>query len=629
MVAIWRTLRIGPRWRFSALLVLTTLVAGALATGGVATAVRDAQDRRLAEVVDQRALAVQQAVAAEARRYTDTVADLAAAVGAQTDLTATDFAAITSRTSRTRLPGATAVAFIVPVNTPDVAAVQAKWRDRGARDLTLTPEGDRPEHLFSVLSRALDNSVVVPGKDLTVASEPTEALHAARASGQVTASRTYVLLRDRNLPEERRQLSFVLVAPVYGGDGTPDAGAFRGWIMVGLRGGDFITETLRQAAQRTVAITLSDASVAGAPAVRVASVADGAALDEPGLRRESTVSVGGRSWHLSVQPTGAIDDGLPGSLPAVVTWFGTLVTLLLAALVGTLATARNRALARVEEATAALRTDIARREQTEARLREREAELEAFAGVAAHDLKSPLTAIAGYTEILAEDHADAFDPVTRRYLDRMAAATRRMRALIDDLLMYATARDATLHPQPVALGDLVEDVLTVRRATLEEPPQVEIGQLPTVVADPVLLRQVLDNLIGNAIKYVRPGTDPYVAVTARPTGDGWRVDVADRGIGIAEPDRDVVFATFQRARGSEGYPGTGLGLAICKRVVDRHHGRIGVEPNDGGGSRFWFTLPDLLGPTAESDVLSPATDRTDARPDRGAPARRPAAGTPP
>jgi signal transduction histidine kinase len=621
MVAMWRTLRIGPRWRFSALVVAFVLFVGAGITWSAAGAMGDAHGRRLAEVVDQRALAVQQAVAAETRRYTDTIADLAAAVGAQSDLTATDFAAITSRAGRTRLPGATAIAYVVPARTADVAATQERWRAKGSSDLTLSPQGAGPEHLFSVLNRALDNSVAVTGRDLTVAGEPTEALNASRVSGQVTASRTYVLIRDRDLPEDQRQMSFVLTAPVYGGDGTPDTGAFRGWILVGLRGGDFITETLRQAAQKTVAITLTDASVPGTPGVPVASVTDGAVLDEPALRRESTVSVGGRSWRLSVRPTGAIDDGLPTSLPTVVTWFGALVTLLLAALVGTLATARNRALAKVEEATAALRDDIARRELTEARLREREAELEAFAGVAAHDLKAPLTAIAGYTEILTEDHADAFDPTTRRYMERMAAATRRMRTLIDDLLTYATARDATLHLQPVALAELVDDVLAVRSATLDEPPHVEVGPLPTVVADPVLLRQVLDNLIGNAVKYVRPGAGAYVSVTAEPVADGWRVQVTDRGIGIAEPDRDSVFATFHRARGSEGYPGTGLGLAICKRVVDRHHGSIGVAPNPGGGSRFWFTLP--------GDALSPGTGRTDARPGRGAPVRRPAAGTPP
>jgi signal transduction histidine kinase len=112
-----------------------------------------------------------------------------------------------------------------------------------------------------------------------------------------------------------------------------------------------------------------------------------------------------------------------------------------------------------------------------------------------------------------------------------------------------------------------------------------------VLGDPTLLRQVLDNLIGNGIKYTPPGRLPEVRMSSSPQGVGWcRIDVADRGIGVPEEQRADIFEAFIRAAGSEGFQGTGLGLAIVRRIVERHGGKVGVDPNPGGGSRFWFTL---------------------------------------
>lgn len=588
------------------LLTVSVLVVGLLVSGVVARVADREQDAHLAAVMDQRAQAVGNATGAETRRYTDTISDLAAAVGAQSDLSADDFVTLTSRTSRERLPGATGVLLVVPARGDEVASVQALWRSRGNTGLTLEPHDGTGEHLFTVLNHALDGTPPTTGRDLTAAAEPTQALILARTTGRVTASGTYILLKDRDLPADEQQMSFVLTAPVYGGQGTPDAGEFRGWILMGLRGGDFITETLRKASQHTAAVTLSDTSTADRP-VTVARVVDGTVLRDAGLHRRVSVEFGQRHWQLDVYPTTGIRTPLGQYLPTITTGIGTLLTLLLAALVAVLATARNRALARVDKATTALRADITRRQQTEARLRQREAELEAFASITAHDLKSPLTTVAGYAAVIIDEHGDSLDPDARRYLDRITAGVSRMRRLIDDLLGYATARDAHLNPTTVDLAALVADVLSDRLATVAEPPHIDVVDLPTVTADPVLLRQVFDNLVGNALKYVRPGRTPYVAVTAEPTGDGWRIEVTDRGIGIDPADQAAVFDTFHRARGSEGYPGTGLGLAICKQVITRHGGHIGVTTNPNGGSRFWFTLPTAPQPSTDNTATTPTT----------------------
>lgn len=173
-----------------------------------------------------------------------------------------------------------------------------------------------------------------------------------------------------------------------------------------------------------------------------------------------------------------------------------------------------------------------------------------------------------------------------------------MRRLVDDLLAYATARDGHLNLEPVDLADLVTDVITERtahlRATTAGPalfPDIYAGPLPVVQADRAMTRQLLDNLIGNAIKYTLPGQPAHIDISAhrRHTDhDGWaRVEIADRGIGIPVADQPHVFTSFHRTT----YTGTGLGLAVCHRVIDRHGGHIGITDNPGGGTRIWFTLP--------------------------------------
>jgi signal transduction histidine kinase len=238
-------------------------------------------------------------------------------------------------------------------------------------------------------------------------------------------------------------------------------------------------------------------------------------------------------------------------------------------------------------------------------LRRYETDLSMFAGVVAHDLKAPLAIVRGHCENAADELADAPDPAAvteaRAALGRIAAGVDRMAGLIDTLLAYTTSRDAALNVRTVPLGPLVADVVTDRtghpRPAGGSPPDVYVGRLPEVDADPAMLRHVLDNLIGNSLKYVQAGRAARIDVTAAPAAPGWaRVEIADRGIGIPDQDKPNIFESFHRAQSAAGYAGTGLGLAICRRIVERHGGAIGVADNPGGGTRFHFTLP-LAGAT--------------------------------
>jgi signal transduction histidine kinase len=221
---------------------------------------------------------------------------------------------------------------------------------------------------------------------------------------------------------------------------------------------------------------------------------------------------------------------------------------------------------------------------------DREAELRALMTMASHDLKNPLATVTAHVAMLREDYGELGEDF-HADLDAIERGLHRLARLTQELLDYARA-DRELDPSPVPLEDLVNEILTDHTAATGNIQATVVSTLPTVLADAALLHHVLDNLIGNAIKYSSAGTTPEVEVRAHTMpGAITRIEVADRGIGIPTTDLPKIFNAFHRCSNSTGYPGTGLGLNICQRIIERHNGHIGVEPNPGGGTRFWFTLP--------------------------------------
>ncbi|MDP9794218.1 signal transduction histidine kinase [Catenuloplanes nepalensis] len=601
----WPRLSIGRR--APAVLALVVLLGGT-GTGLAVWALRSIEQDRAAQALDEHTRGVTGAVEGYLRQYTLALQDLAAAAAAQQDLRAEDFATITAPLDGTRLPGASGVAFVVPAGAAQVAPLQEQWRARTGPGLTLQPTAGRSEHLFVVLSRTLDGTRPHLGRDLTGSAQAAGAIALARQSREITVSSSYVLLKDRDLPVRLQQQAFVFAAGVWAPAGSADAGRLRGFLILAMRAGDFLTDTIGDVAGRAAAVTLTDTSVS--PPAPVASW-DSGRPHRPAARTVD-VDVPARTWRLMVTATDRLLDSTQTRLDDAAIAVGTVVTALLTALVGLVLASRARILRKVDEATAALQEDIIRRERVEAELRQRTGELRGFAGVVAHDLRSPLSTITAYADVLADETADVLDADQRGLLGRIRTGAARMRVLIDDLLSYATADSSTVHRSPVDLGALVADIVTERLAPIAgDRPYIEIGPLPTVHGDPGMLRQLLDNLIGNAIKYTRYGRAAHIEISSRQLGDGsWRIDVADHGIGIPDSQHESVFAAFTRASGSEGYPGTGLGLAICHRIVTRHGGTIAVTPNTGGGSRFHFTLP-ALPPTGTAPAADTARSPAD------------------
>jgi PAS domain S-box-containing protein len=243
-----------------------------------------------------------------------------------------------------------------------------------------------------------------------------------------------------------------------------------------------------------------------------------------------------------------------------------------------------------EEMEAAAQIEEINRELSaqKALLERSNADLEAFAMLASHDLQAPLATIRGYLELLQATYGDVFDETATTWVTRIDRATERMSELVNSLLDFSRVGGAQVREE-VSVVDLVE---VVRHDLGESAAAVEIvvdPDSPTVVADPSRLRQVLQNLIQNAWKYRHPDRSPRCEVGVEEREADWLVTVTDNALGIPPEHRESVFSMFARGEGST--PGHGIGLAACRQIVERHGGTIWVDPNPEGGSRFSFTLP--------------------------------------
>ena len=244
-------------------------------------------------------------------------------------------------------------------------------------------------------------------------------------------------------------------------------------------------------------------------------------------------------------------------------------------------------------------TDITERKRAQSVLRaaydelaRSNAELQQFAYVASHDLQEPLRMIGSYTQLLERRYGDKLDSDAREFMDFIVDGATRMKQLIEDLLAYSRVGTRGKELRVVQAQGALERALINLRASIEASgATVTHDALPEVNADDTQLTQLLQNLVGNAIKFRKQDGAPRIHVGAQDAGDEWRFSVSDNGIGIEPQYFERIFMVFQRLHTRDEYSGTGIGLAICKKVVDRHHGRIWVESVPGKGSTFVFTLP--------------------------------------
>ena len=249
-------------------------------------------------------------------------------------------------------------------------------------------------------------------------------------------------------------------------------------------------------------------------------------------------------------------------------------------------------------ATIAQGFDITARKQAESMLeltvedlRRSNKDLEQFAYVASHDLQEPLRMVASYTQLLAQRYQDQLDDRARKYINYAVDGAVRMQLLINDLLAYSRigtrGKQLELTDAHAVLGEAINNL----KMNIDEAKAIITNdELPKVRADAFQFVQLFQNLISNAVKF-REEERPHVHISARDEGREWLFSVRDNGIGIDRQHADKVFVIFQRLHTKEKYPGSGMGLAICKKIVDRHSGRIWFESEIGKGTTFYFTIP--------------------------------------
>jgi len=234
--------------------------------------------------------------------------------------------------------------------------------------------------------------------------------------------------------------------------------------------------------------------------------------------------------------------------------------------------------------------DITERKRTEDELRRSNAELEQFAYIASHDLQEPLRMVASYTELLGDRYKGKLDEKADKYIFYAVDGARRMQQLVADLLAYSRVGSEGKPLVPIDSGAVLRNVVRGLGALIRDAgATVEAGALPLVLADEVQLQQLLQNLIGNAIKF-RGDTPPHVRIDASRENERWVFSVQDNGIGMEMQYKDRVFQMFQRLHERGKYEGSGIGLAITKRIVERHGGRLWFESELGRGTTFFFTL---------------------------------------
>jgi light-regulated signal transduction histidine kinase (bacteriophytochrome) len=247
------------------------------------------------------------------------------------------------------------------------------------------------------------------------------------------------------------------------------------------------------------------------------------------------------------------------------------------------------------QAEAAMREAFQELEHKTRELTRSNEELQQFAYVASHDLQEPLRMISSYTQLLGRRYGERLDGDAQEFMAYIVDGAARMKQLIEDLLAYSRVGTKSTEFKPVELERSVRRALSNLKGAIDDSGAiVTYDPLPTAPSDEVQLAQVFQNLIGNALKF-RSQSAPRIHVAVDEKAEKWEIAVRDNGIGIEPQYFERIFMVFQRLHNKGEYPGTGIGLAICKKVVERHGGRIWVESRAGEGSSFHFTLPKPRG----------------------------------
>jgi signal transduction histidine kinase/integral membrane sensor domain MASE1 len=436
------------------------------------------------------------------------------------------------------------------------------------------------------------------GYDISSEAVRQRALERALASGQASATGPIRLVQRKN-----QNIGLLIVEPVY--SNSTGQRELQGYAVVAIDATSIVRSVAQLVVTTGLQVRIYDDTPPTAAVIYSSPGATADLVQAEGLHLSRKFDMNGRQWRLEFHVPAAY-------LVANRSWqawmlltggllFTGLLNLFLLQTVGH--TARIEAVvkertAELNSTNARLQTEIAERTQLQREashksllLADKNRELERFAYVVSHDLQAPLRGVSGFAELLKQRYADKLGEEGREFLQFVTQGTVQMHSMIHDILELSRAGTREITLKTVDIGTVVERVCGLLRMDIEKAgARVQCGPLPTLEADEKQLLLLFQNLIGNAIKFCPADRTPEVNISTRQTAEGWHFEVKDNGIGIAPDKLDRLFNLFVRLHGTDEYPGTGLGLAICKRIVERHHGRIWVESEPGRGSSFNFTL---------------------------------------
>ena len=501
-----------------------------------------------------------------------------------------------------RFPALTGLGFAPYSTSHGLEQLQVEARAAGYGLLNVWPHGVREFYgpILYLEPRTEENLAAI-GFDML--SEPVRAaaMQNALDTGQVKLSGRVRLLQDRG----GHAPGMLMYAPVYRAGDTPQTRAARresmqGWVYVPIRVPPFVDVAL-QPARRSVRFRLLDITD-GTPTLLFAD-SDYTPHRSHGFTASIVTEHYGRRWRYDFV-SGPIDAAAPGlATLRTALLVGLLASLLLFGIAWSLAhtearaqriaarmtEAHRRSEARVRALNRSLeaRVDMRTRELSEANR-----ELESFSYSVSHDLRAPLRAIEGFARVLGDRYGATLDEAGRDYLQRVRGAAARMSDLIESMLKLARVGRGEMRREPLDLSRMAREILAELRA-VEPGREVEVEIAPDLLAtgDPVLVRALLQNLLGNAWKFTRDREHPRIVFAAGERNGEHAFYVCDNGIGFLQAYADKLFRPFQRVHADEAFAGEGIGLASVKRIVERHGGNVTAEGKEGEGATFWFTLP--------------------------------------
>jgi signal transduction histidine kinase len=579
------------RRRVAARLVLPVILLLAGVIGHVIAA--DAGERRAHSRVDERADRIAEALEGRVNAYGGVLYGIRGLFGASEHVTLSEFhTSHEARAVEERYPGVKVVGYADLLRRADLPGrareIRREVRESGLSypRFMVNPRPDADTDEFAPITYLAPPAGNEPAFGLDFLSEP---LRRAALRRTLETHRPAATAPLRLIQEPADQRGFLVMLGVWDRRGDAVGVAYAAFRMGQL------VDRVVPPATRNAAVEVYDlgpVTRAPLPLARAERMYDTDATrdilrshDDGFGSHVIPMQVMGRHWALYYAP----DRSLAAADQTLLNWLPLLIAAALAALAAWLLGISHRTERRAVELAERM-TESLRESQTE--LARSNAELERFAYVASHDLREPLRTITGFLGLLSRRHRDQLDDDGREFIDLAVAGAKRMDSLIAELLEYSRTGRGSTAPEPTDLeAAWGVAVRNLSAAIADAGAEVTAGPLPVVLADRGEMVQVLQNLLGNAIKYHHGATPPRVHAEAVRRGDEWEVSVSDDGPGIDPRHHDRIFVLLQRLHTNDEIEGTGMGLAICKKIVEQHGGRIWVESAEGQGARFTFALP--------------------------------------